>query len=370
MMEILFISYRSLADTRTNALYEVMCQLGNVTSVMHVEPSESVITRDNMYLHHEEGLGGILSFIKQCNNVAKEMGKVDILFIDNRKATLPGFLIRRKMQPCMLVQDVKEFYTLKEVKHLAGKIGCACEAAFMKRADVIICTNKFRAKAMREYHGLKEEPIIFENIFRLEYSQNFDFSEAERKYGNIFKNDKFHIISTAGCALERTTDKLVRAMAEFRDDSELILVGGGSEEDRKEIDTIVKELSLDNIYMIDRVNKDTLKWLISKCDAGAVIYNKKDQNNLFCASGKIYEFAFEGIPVICSDNPPLVELCETQKIGVASNDYVKAIRAFRQEYDKLKICTEHFKSSIDLSQDQQVIIDHTLYKYRQHTCNG
>lgn len=336
-MKTLFISYSSTNDTRTSALINILKKISHTVSITQSD-SEMLINdlKEQKVIHIGNGIKAMIFSIFECIHIARSIKNIDILFIDNRKAILPGFLIKWLVKPKMIVYDSREFYLFKETNHLSGKIGCVFEAIFLKLSDLTICTNKYRAEAMKYYHKLKEAPFVYENIFELKYSESFNDVIANQIYKEIINENRFRIISSAGCDLRRTTGKLVAAMVDFKDKADLLLVGGGIEKDCQKIRELILELKLTNVYLIDKVDKSTLKWLINNCDVGAVIYGQYDLNNKYCASGKLFEFIFEEKPVIASTNPPLKEMCSAYGIGVVSNDYAESINELINNYDSYK----------------------------------
>ena len=69
------------------------------------------------------------------------------------------------------------------------------------------------------------------------------------------------------------------------------------------------------------MDQDHLKYFIENSQVGMVTYHQHDLNNKYCASGKIYEFLFEGKPVVTSTNPPLADFCGKYGIGIAEDNY-------------------------------------------------
>ena len=122
--------------------------------------------------------------------------------------------------------------------------------------------------------------------------------------------------------MSRTTGKLLEAMKELGGEYELLLVGENDEEDEILAGATIRELGLTNVKILPRMDQDHLKYFIENCQIGFVAYHQRDLNNKYCASGKIFEFLYEGKPVLASTNPPLKELCEKYGIGIASDDYV------------------------------------------------
>ena len=99
-----------------------------------------------------------------------------------------------------------------------------------------------------------------------------------------------------------------------------------------------------------------------------VNYHQNDTNNLYCASGKLYEFVLDGLPVVTTENPPLTDLCESFKFGIADNGYSDAIKSIKSNYDFYKgnVVIYKEKADIDLIRNdfaQKIIHEvHSLIK--------
>lgn len=276
---------------------------------------------------------GYIGFIKESIKLAKELKGIDILVLDNRKATIPGLIIKAVCKPTIVIQDCRELYVSKDVSHFAGKVGCFFEKKMIKRSDVIIVANEERAKIMVDMYDLQAQPLVYENLRKLEYIDKDDF---HKKLGYLIKDDEYRLISTSGCSISRTNDLLVKNLDKIDYKVRLFLVGSSSDEDEEEIKNIIKEKNICNVDIIETLNQSELKWLISNSHIGIVNYNQNDLNNKYCASGKIYEFLYEGLPVVTTTNPPLLNLCSEFAIGASSDDYYDAINDVIKNYDSYK----------------------------------
>lgn len=360
-MKVLYLSSYGKSDTRTSALIrslrrltetEVVCVTKKVTECTDELDEASDLT------YGKSGVLGIVQFIHLSLKAAKKLGNMDVLFVDNRKATIPAFFIRKMYSPKLILQDARELYILKEISHFSGKVGCVFEQAALKRADIVICANKYRAKIMQEQMKIKCPIYVFENVFTIYYDKNFSKDVAEKQYGNLFGNDRFLMLSSSGCALIRTTDKFVRAMKKFEGRAELLLVGKNSSTDEKYIRQIIKDEQVSNVHIVGPVDKNVLKWMITKCNAGIAIYGKSDSNNLYCASGKIYEFLTENKPIIASANPPLIDLCNKTRVGVASDCYENAIEDMLKNYRKYRDNVISYIQSFDINEGEDRLVEY------------
>lgn len=328
-MKILLISYDNYKyDGRVRELIRVAKELGEVTYITRA--SEGEHPREEAHiLYRDQGYSRFILFV--CAQVQR-LGRQDLIFIDNRKGIIPGYIARKLTGARYVVQDCRELYHMKSAAGIAGKIGCVVEKIFTKHSDVIIAANAWRARRMVKMFGLKREPLNYENIRRLNYTSDDRREQMEKECGEFFKEKKFRIISTSGCDMTRTTGKMLEAVKALGSEYELLLIGESEEEDELIVRETIRRLGIDNVKIFPRMDQDHLKYFIENSQVGMVTYHQRDLNNKYCASGKIYEFLFEGKPVVTSTNPPLKEFCERYKVGQASDDYEQAIRAIACDY--------------------------------------
>ena len=346
-MNILFISYDSYKyDGRLRELIKVAQELGEVTFITRDEGEEPISGQHILY----KG-SGYLKFISFCAKQAKKMQDVDTIFIDNRKGILPGYLAKRLTGATYVIQDCRELYDMKSAAGIPGRIGCLMEKIFTRHSDVVIAANAFRAKLMVKMFGLKKRPFNYENIRRLAYSSEERARQVEQECQEFFAEEKFRIISTAGCDMTRTTGKMIEAMKDLGEKYELLLIGDSEEEDEELAHRIIQYYGLTNVKILPRMDQDHLKYFIDHSQVGMVTYHQRDLNNKYCASGKIFEFLFEGKPVVTSTNPPLKEFCEKYGVGIADDDYAQAIKAVAEHYTKWQDAVHYFVDHVHVERN-------------------
>lgn len=347
-MNILLISYGDLDyDGRLRSLLSLFSRIGTVYSYTRGSKplSDNAVVCDLSYG----------AFIKSSVNYAKRLHDIDILVLDNRKATIPGMIIRKKINPHYTIQDSRELYLINEVKHFSGKIGCIFEKKMAKEADIVICANDERAKIMQREYKLSNLPLTYENLRQLEYSPEDNFEEIAKKFKKYINDDEVRIISSSGCSIARTNDVLVRNLKNVERKCRLFLVGSN---DSKE-ETIIRDLAskdkVNNVTILGQLNQAELKYLISKCHIGIVNYGQYDTNNKYCASGKLFEFIYEGIPVVTTTNPPLKRICDIERIGVADDEYCDGLNEVIREYDQFKNNVKSFAEQHTIEQNDSTI---------------
>ena len=232
-----------------------------------------------------------------------------------------------------VIYDCVELYLMHDVKHLAGKIGCVFEKRMINKADIIICANPERAEFMRNIYGLKVLPLVYENKRQLTYNNHNAFLNAQKRFKNFIHDDELRIISSCGCSIFRGNDVLIQSLLKVRKKCRLFLCGTSSHTDEIYIRRLIQQLGLDNVEITGALTHSELKFLIQNSHIGIVNYNQNDLNNKFCASGKLYEFIYEGIPVVTTTNPPLKRLCDDYKIGIADDEYFSGINTVLENYE-------------------------------------
>lgn len=207
------------------------------------------------------------------------------------------------------------------MKHLAGKIGCIVERPMIKTSDIIICASHERSEIMQEVYKLKEAPLVYENLRRLEYESPDSFHKAEERFRYLIHDSEIRIIASYGCDASRHNDILVKNIPRVKKKCRLILAGWSSESDERLVRNIIQSLDIRNVEITGRLTHTELLYLIRSSHIGIVNYDSERLNDKFCASGKLYEFIYEGLPVVTTSNPPLKRLCNEWKIGSSYTAY-------------------------------------------------
>ena len=335
-------------DGRLRELVKVCRELGDVTLF-------SYGSKELFPGHHVYGSGvSYKDFIKKVTGEAKNV-KADVVFADNRRATIPALLINRKKK-AILIQDCRELYDASQFKEMFNKIGCYAEKHCAKKADILICANSFRADYMEKHWGTKR-PIVYENVRKLE-SDEAGIPAAAELIDPYLGEDEIRVVSTYGCSVDRTNDVLVKNINKIEGNVKVFLVGSSGKEDEEIIRNIIKEQHAeDKVVILRQMNQTELKYLISRSHIGVVNYNQKDLNNKYCASGKIYEFLYEELPVITTTNPPLKAMCDEYGVGESDDEYYSGINKIVGDYDRYKAAVSEFVKGHDIEDNNRKLLN-------------
>lgn len=324
LKKVLYIAH--IGATQDGRTHRLLDTLKRITDVYYLAPDA------NPNEEHQYILDKPVCFIL-ADRIVRD-NSIDIVFADNRMACMETLYLIFKRRNILVIQDSRELYMIESRNSLKSNIGTMVERILMRKADYVICANRYRADYIENHISLKNKPIVYENIRKLGTDLLND--EYIKKYRWLLNMNKPIVISTSGATVERTNDRLVREFAQFDDNMVLLLVGGEPAKDKKIIEAIIREKNLKNVFILGRVSQGELQFLISHSFIGIVNYGNFDINNKYCASGKIYEFLYEGIPVVTTSNAPLSDMCNKFGIGVATEKYTDGILEVNEHYEKYR----------------------------------
>lgn len=319
---------RPASDGRLRALLRVCSKIGSVTllapssySSLQSVPADTFLTLPSI-----RDLPAVLG---RVSKLALALYAADVVVVDNRRAALLAillmpFLIRKKR-----IYDMREFYELRRSSSLMRNIGTLAERIFISfGAHIVICASVERSRFLNVMWGKKKEILVLEN--RRQFPEPINMKDLVGELGSqkyeyfrsVIESDVTNIISTDGLAHERGIGELIQSISEFGPSVHLHIFGHPERDGSNLQDQID---ATQNVTFYSPISMAALRFVSSKMDIGLVRYPKTDRNNKFCASGKIYEFIFSGVPVLTSSNPPLRKLVRDYKFGVSADNLIDGI---------------------------------------------
>lgn len=276
------------------------------------------------------------SFFKYIWDLFREK-KCEYFVIDNRAILPIAILFIFLKKPKYIIQDCREMYFFKEQKTLKSKIGCMFENFIIKKATIVLTANHYRARIMKKYYSLKTRPIVFENIRYLEKKEIS--TEIKDKYNYLNKLKTFKIVSTAGYEETFVEKKLVDEVADL-EGIDLFFIGVEKRNNKE----VVKK----NIHFLPKLSLEELKIVLGKMDVGYVGYDIINLNTKYCASGKIYEYLYEELPILAYKNIPLKAFVEENKVGLSGDNFKELIKNLQNNYENYKKNTIKLKNKLEI----------------------
>lgn len=231
----------------------------------------------------------------------------------------PGW-VAAKISGARLVYDAHELIIpdAGQGQSFRDKVWYVLERSVIRRAQLVIAANSERATIMTKHYLLFEAPLVVRNIPPFDRSIRYSSqirSELRKQWLNEHEASGKVLVYQGDVALDRGIDRLLEAMVFTPPDIRLVIIGSGP--DISAVRLLIQSRAMERkVILAGRVTRDRLPELLSACDLGSITYSFKGQNNIFCAPNKIFEYAQAGIPVITTDQPPLVSMLDRYRIGL------------------------------------------------------
>ena len=355
-MKVMFIVYHDIrTSARTQEILECAKRMGKETIfVSYSVPFEADRVRTILT---GGGQRRYFNFTWKAIRAIKQENPDVVILHDNYTATILRWLVKNR-KDIFVIYDSSELYIdgrPSSFKELIARHMRYFERKYLKHADVVIAANSERAEIMKEYFQLPENPIVFDNMHRID--DPFDAASLDKQYGHLFSQDKFNILYAGGVATARLTFKLVEHVGRLGNGYRLIICGGATDESKRKLEQIIEANGFSNIHYIGFVSRSELRYFLNRAHISVSAFSQDRINNIYCASGKLYESLFEGTPVLTSENPPLKRLCKETGVGVSDNDFQRGILELQRHYDRYCRNVEAYIKTIDYDRRIEVLAE-------------
>ena len=212
----------------------------------------------------------------------------------------------------------------------------------MARVDLVFAANPDRCRIMAEHYNLEKTPTPLRNIPPLApHGRPTEGNEVVALMERLRAQHKHLLLYQGYVSLKRGLDSFVAALAHLPEAFHFVIVGSGPDIDAVKR-LVCKQGLRERVTITGPISQDKLRYATEMGDVGIVTYPYKGLNNVYCASNKVFEYAQSGLPVICTAQPPLLDI--VRKYGIGSvihegyapeeiarviQDLVEALSAFR-----------------------------------------
>lgn len=329
----MFIAYHDIrTEARSQEILECAKRLGDTTVfVSYSEPFESVGVKSILT---SKGKRRYFAFIRDAIKSIRHENPDIIVLHDNYTAAILRWVYKYR-KDIRIIYDSSELYIdgkPKSFKELVARHMRYFEKKYLKHADFVIAANIERAMIMKDYFNLTKLPIVFDNIHRID--DEYDITECDSKYHYLFNDNVFYIVYAGGIHKERMTFEITHAVGTLGNKYRLIILGSANPKDKEEFDLMITKKEFSNIFYLGFIPRDEWRYILQRSHISVSAFDQDTVNNIYCASGKLYESLFEGKPILTSTNPPLKRICNDYRVGISTDNFLEGILELEKHYDE------------------------------------
>ena len=296
----------------------------------------------------------------------------DVIHAHDFNMSLPGLLAAR-LSGAKLIYDAHELSIPEPGKRLKARdLFCyLLERWTVLRADIVIAANEERARLMQSHYKLIETPIVVNNIPPAPSVVTPDqLEQVLSRFPSVRRNasDCCLIVYQGDISIDRGIERFIKAIENMPEGYRIIVIGGGP-------DLVVLQAryrafdKARKVNFLGKVSGDQLPPLLAACDAGIVTYSFEGLNNIYCASNKVFEYAHAGLPIVTTNQPPLMHIVSKYGIGECITreetpiQIADVIFQLANNIDKYRACIPLFLADnawADEAARLKVIVNHLL----------
>lgn len=251
--------------------------------------------------------------------------------------TLPSAYVASRLTGARLLYDAHELWASagRDVGTSALQLALSMERFLCHRADAVVAVSELRSQRMAELLGIPK-PLVVMNT-----PPHVPFADlAPGDWVRQFAGRKI-VLHQGRYVANRGILEAILAARYLPDDVVVVLRGYGPIENQLRSRTIEEGLServvfLPPVPMVDLVSSAV------GADLGLVLYMPINENNLYAAPNKMFEYMMAGVPSVSSDIPYAREVLVENGLGVVftpgdPRDMARVISELLADRDRLAI---------------------------------
>lgn len=355
---IMYVYGNIITDARVQRAANALCTQYDVTLIStDCHKQLPMFAFENILVggKYSNGMFDYLDTIFETVKIVKKQ-KPDILYCHDYYSSLLAKICKTLGIVKKVVYDAHELIIPEnKIKNKRLSFFYRIEKSIIKKVDMVICASEERKKIMTEHYNLIKAPLVIRNISQLHIEKDEKTAAILRSLDGFFSNPGLTVVYAGVVTKSRKILDLVKAVSKVAANYKLLIVGDGDVlSECKEIASNNKSLTFASTGTIPY---KSLGAILSKCDIGFVYYPIDTQNNTYCASNKIFEYASVKLPMISNENPTVKKDLEDNEIGVASNDLTLALAEIASKIGIFKANCERYTKSHPWTNEAQKLID-------------
>lgn len=242
----------------------------------------------------------------------------DVIHAHDYYMSLPGWLAAR-LSGAKLIYDAHELFIPEPGQCMKARdyFWYLLERWAVLRADVVIAANEERGKLMQGHYNLSETPVVVKNISPAPpVLTPGQIAEVLSHFPSIRRKacDRCRLVYQGNVSIDRGVERFIKAVEDMPNGYRMIVIGDGP--DFAGLRDKYRALAdVGKVNFLGKISGYNLPILLAACDIGIVTYPFEGLNNIYCASNKVFEYAQAGLPIIATNQPPLINIASEYGIG-------------------------------------------------------
>jgi glycosyltransferase involved in cell wall biosynthesis len=250
--------------------------------------------------------------------------------------TLPAGYVASRLTGARLIYDAHELWVSagRGVGAKGQRLALHLERFISRRADAVIAVSRFRSQRMAQMLDIPEPTVVMNTPFYAAFDRLSPLPWSKQFTGK-------RIVLHQGRYVEhRGIPEAVLAAKNLPDNVVLVFRGYGPIESELR-DLVVQHNLEDRVVFLPPVPMNELVAYAVGADLGLVLYTPYNDNNLYAAPNKMFEYMMAGVPSVSSDIPYAREVLLGDNVGAVfapsnSEDMARVIMTLLDNPEQLQ----------------------------------
>ena len=306
---LMFVYNDLKTDARVQRSLNTLSQSFEITILSTGEAYDCNDVKNVILNSKKSGMLKYFDVIRQAISYGKS-NIFQYLYLHDYYSCLLGLLIHKGHKTIYdaheLIIGTKEYPAEKREKFFGF-----FEKLLLPKVHLVICADNKRAELMQKYYGLGNKPFVVPNFSELPINMEFKLTPTMIEF---FDDPRKTFVYAGALTSGRHIDSIILEISKLMEQYKLLIVGDGCE--RETLQEIARKCNGLKYLFTGSVPYKDLGALLTHCDVGYLSYPMTNLNNIYCAPNKIYEYASVDLPMICNDNPNLINIVGRSRIGL------------------------------------------------------